>query len=75
MKSLHIRDVPPDVVSSLKRLARHHHRSMQGELRAILDRAARMAPAENAEPIRLKTVKTRGTTHWRREEIYGDEER
>ena len=71
MSSLHIRDVAPDTVDALKRLARSHHRSLQGELRAILQRAARMAPAaEDAGKLKLVTVRVGASTSWPREEIY-----
>jgi len=73
MKSIHIRDVSPSTIEALKRLARAHRRSMQGELREILDTAARRAPAEGAgTDLKLVTVKTGQTGTWGREEIYGD---
>lgn len=76
MSSIHIRDVAPDTVEALKRLARSHHRSLQGELRAILQRAARMAPVdEGARKLNLVTVRVGASTSWRREEIYGDDGR
>jgi plasmid stability protein len=37
MASLTIRNVPPKVVKSLKTLARQNHRSMEQEVRALLD--------------------------------------
>ena len=37
MASLTIRNVPPKVVKSLKALARQNHRSMEQEVRALLD--------------------------------------
>ena len=39
MKSLHIRDVDPNILAALKRLAKSHRRSLQGELHTILERA------------------------------------
>jgi plasmid stability protein len=76
MKSLHIRDVESATLSRLKRLAKNHHRSLQGELREILEHAAKMAPPEPEEPdIKLVTVSTKGKANWRREEIYGDQDR
>jgi len=73
MKSIHIRDVAPNTIAALKRLARAHRRSMQGELREILDTAARRAPAEEARTdLKLITVKTGRTATWGREEIYDD---
>ena len=76
MNSILVRNVPPATVRALKRLARSHHRSLQGELRVILDRAAQLAPAgDNAGSLKLVTVKTKGSTSWSREEIYGDDGR
>ena len=79
MKSLHIRDVDETILERLKLLAQLHHRSMQGEIRAILEDAARRAP-ERAEatvrPLNINTVSTgSGYTTWHRQEIYGDEAR
>ena len=72
MSAVHITQVPPETIGALKRLARSHHRSLQGELRAILERAARIAPPEGAAPeFRLVTVRTGYTGSWCRAEIYG----
>ena len=75
MSSIHIRQVEPATLAALKRLARIHHRSLQGELRAILDRAAQLAPEEDREGIHLVTVRTGQTATWSREEIYGSDGR
>jgi plasmid stability protein len=73
MKSLHIRDVDQATIDALKRMARHSHRSLQGEVRDILDRAARMAPADDGESdLDLVTVEIGGVSSWRRSEVYGD---
>lgn len=72
MKSLHIRDVAPQTLEALKRLARQHHRSLQGELHAMLERAARMAPPEQPRELNLNTVDTGRTGEFTREDIYGD---
>ena len=72
MNAVHITQIPPETIGALKRLARSHHRSLQGELRAILERAARMAPPEGAAPeFKLVTVRTGRAGSWSREEIYG----
>jgi len=58
------------------RASRHGH-SLQQELLSILESAA-AEPASSTTappPIRLKTVRTGGTSTWSREEIYGDEGR
>ena len=76
MNAVHITRIPPETISALKRLARSHHRSLQGELRVILERAAKTAPAEGDEGVlQLKTVRTGHTGPWCREGIYGDDGR
>ena len=73
MKSLHIRNIDYDMLENLKRLARSHNRSLQGEIHFILTKAARMAPSEDAdEELDLVTVKTDGRSNWDRDEIYGN---
>lgn len=74
MKSIHIRDVEPGTLAALKRLAKSHRRSLQGELQVILERAARAAPAEpTTELPDWITVETgRRSPTWARSEIYGD---
>ena len=58
--------------SRLKRLAQTNHRSLQGELKAILERAARMAPNMSDGPeLPLITAHTGGISSWRREDLYG----
>lgn len=75
MNSILIRNVPTSTMRSLKRLARSNHRTLQEELCVILDRAAQLAPVgANAGPLKLETVKTKGSTSWSREEIYGLDE-
>ncbi|MFW5729910.1 MAG: FitA-like ribbon-helix-helix domain-containing protein [Spirochaetota bacterium] len=66
--------VEPEVIRRLQRLAKLHHRSMQGELRAILEEASRRAPeVEPEEPLDVITVETSSTGRLDREEIYTDE--
>ncbi|MDE0061852.1 MAG: hypothetical protein OXP09_09935 [Gammaproteobacteria bacterium] len=76
MSSIHIREIEPATLAALKRLARIHHRSLQGELRAILAREARLAPPEeDTRSLDLVTVNTGLATSWNRDEIYGPEGR
>ena len=76
MKSLHIRDVDPNILAALKRLVKSHRRSLQGELHAILERAARTAPPEQPEAMSWITVETgRATSRWSRSDIYDDDGR
>jgi hypothetical protein len=76
MKSILIRDIDPDILDALKRLAKMHNRSLQGELHEIVERAAERAPSAEAEPpFEIVTVHTSGQSSWSREEIYGDKGR
>ena len=73
MPGVHVRDVPAETLRALSRRAKAHHRSVQGEIRAILDAAARAAPPEQGyPPIRLKHVEVGSDAPWTREDIYGD---
>ena len=73
MKSIHVRDVDPAVLKRLQTLARLHHRSVQGEIRAILAEAARRAPETcDMDTLALVTVETEAIGTFRREEIYDD---
>ena len=76
MSSIHIRAIQPATLAALKRLARVHHRSLQGELRAILEHAARLAPPDDrSRTLDLVTVNTGLKSSWNRDEIYGPEGR
>lgn len=75
MKSILIRNVEPRILERLKRLARSHRRSLQGEIHAILDQAIRLLPDEAEEELELFTVNTGRSSSWSREEIYGDDGR
>lgn len=76
MKSIHIRDVDPLVIMNLQKRAKMHHRSMQGELRAILQEAADRVPeVEECDPEQLITVNTGSQGTWRREDMYSDQAR
>ena len=71
MKSLHIRDVDEATLARLRRLAALHHRSLQGEVRTLLEEAARRAPEigdDDSLPITTVSVGVEGTL--RREDIY-----
>lgn len=46
MPTLSIKDVPEEVAEALRQRARRHHRSLQGELMALVVEAAALAPAE-----------------------------
>ena len=73
MPGIHVRDLPEETVQALKRRAKAHHRSVQGEVRAILSEAARASPPdEGYQPIRLNHVDIGNEETWTREEIYDD---
>ncbi len=73
MPGLNVRDLSVDVLRALKRRARAHHRSVQGEVHAILEEAARSAPPEGGYgPIVLRFVDLGGDSAWTREEMYDD---
>lgn len=75
MPAVHVRNVPPEVLTALKRRARRHHRSLEGELRELLSAAVREEPAEPVTPLELKLSAASPATSWSREEIYGDDGR
>lgn len=72
MKSLHIRDVPEQTIERLKRRARQHHRSLQGELQVLLEEAAKQVVFSDHSEFSLHTVKTQGNQDWSREGLYED---
>jgi plasmid stability protein len=71
MKSILLRDIPETTLERLKQRALHHHRSLQGELHALLTQAASMPVGKTGE-LQLKTVHTKGLQNWSREAIYED---
>ncbi len=73
MKSIHIRDIDPEILQRLKKLAEMHHRSMQGELKTIISEAVRKIPADEAAiGLDLVTVSTKNQHPWKREDYYTD---
>jgi len=77
MVALNIRNVPEPVAAALRERASRHGHSLQQELLSILESAAAepASPTTAPPPVRLKTVRTGGTSTWSREEIYGNEGR
>ena len=75
MKSIHIRDVSEETIEGLKQLARMHHRSLQGELKHLLERSAAFAKKPSRPRLKLNHVSIGGKGSWSREEIYEDEGR
>lgn len=76
MKALHIRDVDEMVVHRIGKLARFHKRSMQAEVRIILEEAA--SRADKLKPDTddgLILVSVDSAKGYGRDELYGDEAR
>jgi len=63
------------LLTALRDRARRHGRSLEQEMRSILDAAKAADTRTPLPPIRLHTVQVGGDSTWSREEIYGDEGR
>jgi len=68
-------DETEGLVRIVRERARRHGRSLEQELRAILEVAESAPGPAPLPPIRLATVRTAGGSTWSREEIYGHEGR
>ena len=76
MQALHIRDVDSLVIKRIGQLARLHQRSMQAELRVILEEASRRAEAmEAVADDDLVFVSIPSTVGYGRQDIYADDAR
>lgn len=75
MPSLHIRDLDDHLLAALKARAARQHRSVQGEVKALLEAAIRNEDTPD-EPRRIvvHTVAVGGTGNFSRAEIYGDDD-
>lgn len=75
MKSIHIRQIDEKTLNGLKRRAKLHRRSLQKEIEALLEDAARMMPAVEAEQSVANGLHMvsggRSHSQWTREAIYG----
>lgn len=66
MPSLSIKDVPEPLLDALRRRAARNHRSLQGELMALIAQAAEEPAgqtAASAEPARPKTIEQIAAEH------------
>ncbi|HJX64944.1 MAG TPA: plasmid stability protein [Polyangia bacterium] len=76
MASLLIRNLDDAAVARLKARARRNNRSLQGEVKSILESEARTAKTRPGQPghrelkIHIVNIPTRAT--WSRSEIYDD---
>jgi plasmid stability protein len=78
MPAVHIRNLDDSVIEALKRRAAQSHRSLEAELRVILEAAASEEggkPRRRTRRLRLRTVSIGALAGYGRDEIYGDEDR
>lgn len=77
MSALHVRNVDDAVIDALKRRAASNHRSLEGELREVLQQAAfgELEKAHRRRRLKLTTVAVGQKSRFGRDEIYGDKER
>lgn len=76
MPAIHVRDLDDAVVEALKARAARNHRSLQGELKSILETAAREEDGgKRRRKPRLRTVSVGGRSTFSRDDIYRDDGR
>ena len=75
MSSVLIRNVDDAIVASLKERARKNRRSLQGELKSILEAAVRPRPGTRRQALKIHIVDVESRQGYSREEIYGDDGR
>jgi plasmid stability protein len=77
MAALHVRNLDDAVIEALKRRAALKRRSLQGEVKTILEDAAFgvRKPREKAAPLVLKKVRVGAPGTYSREEMYDDDGR
>lgn len=74
MAAVHIRNVPEETVTRLKERAASNGRSLEAELRSLLDEAAAQPVARKRRQINWITVSTGITEPFNRHDIYGDDD-
>jgi plasmid stability protein len=75
MPAIHVRDLDDAVVDALKARAAKNRRSLQGEVKLILEVAAAENQGSRVGKLRLRTVKVGGKSSFSRREIYEDDGR
>jgi antitoxin FitA len=78
MPALHVRDLDDALIFALKERARRNHRSLQGEVRSILEAAALEAQPNATRPKRrlnLRTVRVGRPSSFSRDVIYENGDR
>jgi len=62
MAQVLIRDLDPEVIEALKRKARENRRSLQGELKTILEQAVRNSHSRNIDDFLARVKEIRKQT-------------
>ena len=62
MAQVLIRDLDPEVIEALKRRAKEHNRSLQGELKTILEQAVRSSHSRNIDAFLARVKEIRKQT-------------
>jgi plasmid stability protein len=78
MPALHVRDLDDALIAALKERARRNHRSLQGELRSILEAAAlegHPSRARSKRRLNLRTVSVGSAPSFSRDVIYENDDR
>lgn len=78
MPAIHVRDVDDAVVAALKERAARNHRSLQGEIRVILEEVVRgtsRTARAGKQGLRIKTVRIGSPVKYSRDIIYEDDTR
>lgn len=76
MPAIHIRELDDAVIEALKARALRHRRSLQGELKSILEAAAREEDgSKRRRKLQLRKVSVGARSSFSRNEIYGDDGR
>lgn len=74
MPALHVRNVSEETVARLKERAASHGRSLEAELRIVLDQAAAQPVARKRRQINWHTVNSGIKEPWSRYDIYPDDD-
>ena len=76
MPAIHIRDLDDAVIAALKARAAAHRRSLQGEVRTILEGAVAESAGtgQRQRKLRLRTVRVGRPVRYSRDVIYGDDD-
>jgi plasmid stability protein len=78
MPAIHIREVDDAVLDALKVRAARNHRSLQGEIRAILEETVRTGGSSaraKGRRLRIKTVRVGAPVSYSRDVLYEDQGR